>query len=111
MNDRPSLPLINNCKIGICKVLHVILQIKKKYCPTIYLITLIKIYEYLISEYSFFAENVTIRCNKTNIRKAFQIERTVGTSLFTQSKTSMFIESTTNDQVPVFDERIGNYEI
>lgn len=81
-----------------------------------------------MSEYFFFAENVTISCHKTTIfrrslstvntlrsvntlRDAFQIERTVGTSLFTQSKTSMFIESTTNDQVPVFDERIGSYEI
>lgn len=78
-----------------------------------------------MSEYFFFAENVTISCHKTTIfrwslstlrrvntpRGAFQIERTVGTSLFTQSKTSVLIESTTNDQVPVFDEKIGNYEI
>lgn len=78
-----------------------------------------------MSEYFFFAENVTISCHKTTIfrrslstlrrvntpRGAFQMERTVGTSLFTQSKTSVLIESTTNDQVPVFDEKIGNYEI
>lgn len=75
-----------------------------------------------MSEYSFITENLDIRCYKNRIlqrslstvhtpRIAFQIEMTMGTSLFTQSKTGMFIETTSDDQVPVFKEKKGNYEI
>lgn len=52
-----------------------------------------------MSEYSFITENLDIRCYKNRIlqrslstvhtpRIAFQIEMTMGTSLFTQSKTA-----------------------
>ncbi|XP_065934702.1 uncharacterized protein [Magallana gigas] len=66
--------------------------------------------------------NLAIRCYKNKnvrrslstvntLREAFQIEMTVGTSLFTQSKTSMFIETTPNDQVPVFKEKIESSNV
>ncbi|XP_052717482.1 uncharacterized protein LOC128189772 [Crassostrea angulata] len=67
-------------------------------------------------------ENLDIRCYKNRIlqrslstvhtpRIAFQIEMTMGTSLFTQSKTGMFIETTSDDQVPVFKEKIESSDV
>lgn len=103
---------------GNCKVLIAITQINKTIVLTIYHIILITIYEYLISQCqnTFFTGNIALRCYKNiivqrslstvnTLRRVFQIEITVGTSLFTQSKTGMFIETTPNDQVHVFKEK------
>nr|XP_034337963.1 uncharacterized protein LOC117692842 isoform X1 [Crassostrea gigas] len=51
-------------------------------------------------------KNIPVRASSSLInRRAFKIEPTIGIS-FTKSKTSIFIESTTNDQVPVYREKI-----
>lgn len=116
------LPLIDNCKIGNCKLLIAILEI---IVLTIYLIILnLNLKKYMISQchniFFFFTGNVTVRCYKNvidqrtsstvnTLRRAFQIEMTAGSSIFTQSKTSMLIETTTNVLVPVFKDKIGNY--
>lgn len=115
------LPLIDNCKIGNCKLLIAILEI---IVLTIYLIilnlNLKNIWYHNVIIYIYFYR----KCNcpllqKRNwsknifsvntLRRAFQIEMTAGSSIFTQSKTSMLIETTTNVLVPVFKDKIGNY--
>nr|XP_034337961.1 uncharacterized protein LOC117692841 isoform X1 [Crassostrea gigas] len=51
-------------------------------------------------------KNIPVRASSSLInRRDFKIEPTIGIS-FTKSKTSIFIESTTNDQVPLYKEKI-----